>query len=438
MALAETPTAPLGAPMLAEYEREALAQNLTVQEKQLLLQRRAAERNVARAGYLPSVDLSARYTQFLFGGLDLGEVVNPAFEALNQLTGQASFPTNLEIRLPPAFETKLELRQPIYVPAISATQRLAALGEEGGRLELALARREILAAIRVAYLSHANAGALAELLATTRALLEENLRVSERLVAADKQTQDVVFRARAELAAHDQLLRQVKEGQRAAARAVNQLRGAPAQDPVAAPAELPTPAAMPTTVDELLTRARAQRTELHLAGLGRRVTEAERNLVKTGALPTVALALDYGLQSSDLTPSLEDDFSTVSLVASWNVFDGLRHTRRRRVKDLELSSSEVRQRQVLEQLEREVRDAYGAVEVALAAVPAADERVRSAETVFDIISKKYAAGAVPQIEVIAARAALLQAKTDRITAGTDIHLRLVELERVTEHPGSLR
>lgn len=424
--------------MLAQYEREALAQNLALQEKQLLAQRRSAERQVARAGYLPSVDLSARYTRFLFGGLDLGEVVNPAFEALNQLTGQASFPTNLEIRLPPAFETKLELRQPIYVPAISVTQRLAALGEEGGRLELTLARREIVAALRGAYLGHANAGALAQLLATTRALLEENLRVSERLVAADKQTQDVVFRARAELAAHDQLLRQVQESQRAAARAVNLLRGAPAEAPVAAPAELPAPSTMPSPLGELLARAREQRTELHLAGLGRRVTQTERDLVKTGALPTVAVALDYGLQASDLTPSFEDDFSTLSLVASWNVFDGLRETRRRRVKELELSASDVRQRQVLDQLEREVRDAYGAAEVALAAIPATEERVRSAELVFDIISKKYAAGAVPQIEVIAARAALLQAKTDRITAGTDLHLRLVELERVTEHPGSLR
>lgn len=424
--------------MLAEYEREALARNLTLQEKELLLQRRTAERSVARAGYLPSVELSARYTRFLFGGIDLGEVVNPAFEALNQLTGQSSFPTDLEIRLPPAFETKVELRQPIYVPAISVTQRLAALGEEGGRLELALARREIVAALRVAYLSHANAGALAELLTTTRSLLEENLRVSERLVAADKQTQDVVFRASAELAAHDQLLRRVKESQRSAARAVNLVRGAPAEAPVAAPTELPTPAGMPATVEELLARARAQRTELRLSGLGRRVTQTERELVKTGSLPTVALALDYGLQMSDPTPSRDDDFSTVSLVASWNVFDGLRQTRRTQVKDLELSASDVRQRQVLEQLEREVRDAYGAVEVALAAVPATDERVRSAETVFDIVSKKYAAGAVPQIEVIAARAALLQAKTDRITAGTDLHLRLVELERVTEHPGSLR
>ena len=431
-------TAPASAAGLAEYERQALAQNLTLSEKQLQLQRRAAEHQVARAGYYPSIDLSARYTRFLIGGLDLGSLINPAYAALNQVTGTQQFPTDLELKLPLALETKVELRQPVYVPAISVAQRLTALGTQAGEVELALARREVLAGVRVAYLGHAQAAAVAALLRDTRALLEENLRVSERLVTADKQTQDVVFRARAELAAHDQLLRQVEESQRAAARALNVLRGVPADAPVQAPAQLALPGAMPASLAALLAQARGARTELRLIGVGRKVAATERELIKTGSLPTVALALDYGLQSGDLSPSFDDDFATLSVVASWNAFDGFKDARRRRVKDLEVAATDVRQRQLLDQIESEVRNAYGAAEVALAAIAATEERVRSAQAVFDIISKKYAVGAAPQIEVIAARTALLQAGTDRITAGTDIHLRLVELERVTEYPGSLR
>lgn len=425
-------------PMLAEYEREALAQNLTLSEKQLQVSRRAAEHQVSRAGYYPTVDLSARYTRFLIGGLDLGTLINPAYAALNQVIGQDRFPTDLELKLPLSLEAKLELRQPVYVPALSVARRLTALGSQASEVELALARREVVFGVRAAYLGHAQAAAVAALLRDTRALLEENLRVSEQLVAADKQTADVVFRARAELAAHDQLLRQVTEQQRAAARALNNLRGRPGDAAVAAPETLPAPAAIPVGLPELLAHARGARAELRLVGVGRRVAETERDLVATGSLPTVALALDYGVQSGDLSPSLDDDFATVSLVASWNVLDGGRDTRRRRGKSLEIAAAEVRRRQVSDQIETEVRDAYGAAEVALAAIAAADERVRSAQAAYDIISKKYAAGALPQIEVIAARTALLQAGTDRIAAGTDIHLRLVELERVTEFPGSLR
>ncbi len=427
----------LAAPGLVQYERDALANNLTLSEKQLEVERRAAERKVATASYLPTVDLSARYTHFLHGGLDLGELINPAYAALNQLTGAQTFPTDLELRLPLALEAKLELRQPVYVPAIGVATRLAALGHKASQVELEIARREVVAGVRAAYLGHTRAAQVGALLQSTRALLEENLRVSKQLVSADKQTGDVVFRAQAELAAHDQLIRQVADAQRAAARALNQLRGKPLDEAVEAPPRLAVPAQMPLPIEPLLAAARASRTEVRLIGVGKSVAETERDLVDTGRLPTVAVAADYGLQSADFSVGTEDDFATVSIVASWNLFDGRKDARRRKVKDLEIAATEIRRRQLLDQIELEVKNAYGAAEVALAAVAAAEERVKSAQAAFDIVNKKYTAGAVQQIELIVARTALLQAGTDQITAATDYHLRLVELERVTESKGRL-
>lgn len=425
------------APDLATYEREALANSHVLAEKQLQIEQRAEERKVARSAYFPTVDLDARYTHFLTGGLDLGELINPAYAALNQLTNSQSFPTDLELRLPLPFEAKAELRQPIFVAAIPIANRLAALGHKASQVELELARREVTAGVRTAYLGHARAVQVGALLQKTRALLEENLRVSQQLVGADKQTGDVVFRAQAELAAHDQLIRQVADAERAAARALNQLRGAPLDAPVTAPAHLATPTAMPVALEELVAAARAQRTELRLLGVGRSVAAAERDLAGASRYPTLAVAADYGFQSADLTPSFDDDYATVSVVASWNVFDGFKDKSRRKAKSLELAANEVRQRQAVEQIELEVRNAYGSAEVALAAVASTAERVKSAQAVYDIVTKKYAVGALPQIEVIAARTALLQAGTDQITAATDYHLRLVELARVTESKGRL-
>ncbi len=426
------------APDLAQYEQEALANNHTLAEKQLQIEQRAEERNVARSAYFPTLDADARYTHFLHGGLDLGELINPAYAALNQLTNSQSFPTDLELRLPLPLEAKLELRQPIFVAAIPIANRLAALGHKASQVELEIARREVIAGVRTAYLGHTRAAQVGALLQKTRALLEENLRVSQQLVSADKQTGDVVFRAQAELAAHDQLIRQVADAERAAARAVNQLRGKPLDAPVTAPEHLDAPAAMPIALDALLASARAQRTELRLLGVGRSVAAAERDLAGASRYPTVAVAADYGFQSADLTPSLDDDYATVTVVASWNLFDGFKDRSRRKAKSLELAANEVRRRQLLEQIELEVRNAYGSAEVALAAVTSTQERVKSAQAVYDIVTKKYAVGALPQIEVIAARTALLQAGTDQITAATDYHLRLVELARVTESKGRLR
>src|SRR5689334_3226642 len=75
------------------YIRDAIRANLSLAQDQLDEDRAVAAVREARALRLPSVSFSSRKTQ-LDGGLDLGDLVNPAYRALNQLTGTTAFPTN--------------------------------------------------------------------------------------------------------------------------------------------------------------------------------------------------------------------------------------------------------------------------------------------------------------------------------------------------------
>src|SRR5690349_16247662 len=68
------------------YVREALRANLSLAQTQLDEDRADAAVREARALRLPSVAFSTRRTR-TDGGLDLGTLVNPAYRALNQLTG---------------------------------------------------------------------------------------------------------------------------------------------------------------------------------------------------------------------------------------------------------------------------------------------------------------------------------------------------------------
>lgn len=432
------PTDPALTPGLAGYEHDALAHNPTLREKWIAVARAGEDSRVARAGYLPQIDVSARYTRYLFGGLDVGTLINPAYGTLNQLTGEQRFPTDVRLHLPLAFDAKIELRQPVFAPAISVATQLAELGHDASEIELAIATREITSGVRASYLAHAHAAQIATLLEQSRPLLEENLRVSQKLVATDKQTSDAVYRAQAELARHDQLILEAGEAARAAARALNLLRGAPGDAPVQAPTALPAPTTMPAPLAAYLDRAQRARSELRLVTVGRAVADKQRALVRTAAWPTVAVVLDYGFQRDDLSLTTNDDYATISAVASWNIFDGWKDAHRIRARDLEVESSEIERRRVLDQIETEVRNAYGAAELAMRAVAAIDAQISSTQAAYEVIAKKYAAGAAPQLELIAARTALLQASTDRITAVTDYYARLVEVDRVSESTGVSR
>jgi outer membrane protein TolC len=418
-------------PALAEYVARARGHNAELAARTVEIDKAAADRTAARAAYLPSLDLDVRYTRTFGNELDLGELINPAYATLNQLVGEERFPTDIDGTLPLRLDAKLRLTQPVFAPAIGAGVRLASAGVAAATAERAVAARDVATAVRVAYLQHARAAMVLELLHASRPLLEEALRVSELLAATDKATGDAVPRARAELAQFDQQVRDVERLRAAAARQLNLLVDAPIDDPVAAAGELAVPAALPGTPDALVASARRGRGELRVIAAGDAARAAERALARSAYLPTLGVALDYGVQTND-APSSDDDYLAVSVVAKWNLFSGGRDRAKVRAAELDRAALAIRRGQLEDRIELEVRQAWADAETARAAIASAEDRIASAQAAYDVVALRYAAGAVPQLELITARTELLSAQTDRIVAIADLHLRLVELDRVAQ------
>src|SRR6266852_5649747 len=85
---------PLGA-----LVREGLENNLGLTETRLETSQRELDVTRARALFLPTAGVDARYSA-LSGVLDIGQFINPAYQTLNQLTGTNAFPTDLIITQP--------------------------------------------------------------------------------------------------------------------------------------------------------------------------------------------------------------------------------------------------------------------------------------------------------------------------------------------------
>jgi outer membrane protein TolC len=415
-------------PDLAKYVERAVSHNRELAARGAELDAKTEAIVEARAGYLPNITLDARYTK-QWGALDLGELINPAYATLNQLIGEPRFPTDLQLMLPLALEAKVRVAQPLYVPALGPANRLAKLGAEAERTKTQIARREVVAAVSQTYYAYTRAAHIAELLRQTRKLLEENLAVSATLVGASKATDDVVLRARAELAAHDQRLRAVEQGQRAAARALAVLTALPVDSALPAPRSLEVPE-VPASVEPLVARARKARGEVALLDVAARATTEQRALARSAYLPNVSVALDLGFQRPDLGFETDDGYAALSVVGSWNLYAGGRDRSRVRQREHELRANRLRQDELSSQLAAEVTSAWEAAVVARAAVTTADERVASTEAAHAILARRYAANDIPQLEVLVAQNALISARSERIIAITDLYARLVELDRV--------
>ena len=198
--------------VVERYVAEGLRSNLSLQSQALEVERAAQALAAARARFLPEVSLQARYTRAEGGrefSIPLGTALNPVYSTLNELLaaqGQpAQFPQVSDVTVQFLREeeqdTRVVVRQPLYAPAIPAAvraQRSLLDATSFNRMAVARALRRD---ITIAYVDWLKARSSVEIVAASRELLRENLRVNESLFSNGKITEDQVLRAKAELLA---------------------------------------------------------------------------------------------------------------------------------------------------------------------------------------------------------------------------------------------
>ena len=193
--------------ILEKYVMEGLENNQSYIKEQLDTKIAQEEQNIARGLFLPEITFNANYTLADGGrliGFPVGDLFNPAFGTLNELTQSNQFPTDLgdfsEQLLPNNFhETRLRLVQPVINTDIyfgyKARKELTAVNvakEEAYRNQLAFQ-------IRKAYYDHLKLLEQRTILDSTRLVVKELLRVNTKLVEYDVATKDAVLDAKAQL-----------------------------------------------------------------------------------------------------------------------------------------------------------------------------------------------------------------------------------------------
>jgi hypothetical protein len=205
--------------------------------------------------FYPSVSVNARYTVSEGGRVidfPVGDLMNPVYSTLNQLTASNMFPQveNQEIRFlrPTEHETKLRLVQPVFNTDLyyNAKIKKELTSTEGIGVEQY--RRELVAEIRKAYYNVGMMESLLQMLQETRLLLQENVRVNERLLANDKITRDNLLRSQTEQSKFDQQLQEAMKNRQVASAYFNFLLNRPLTDSIVIEPPLMTP--MPAGLQE--------------------------------------------------------------------------------------------------------------------------------------------------------------------------------------------
>jgi len=400
---------------LGQLVAEALRTNLGLEGERLAERRVAAEVREARGLFFPSLGLQSRYSR-LGGVPNIGDLINPAYATLNQLTGTNRFPTNINFTLPQRHESRLELVQPIFNAGILANYSVARARAAGQGMQLAAAARQLVADVQVAYLQEASA--------------QENERVAERLLGVGSATPEAVYRARAERADVEQQLAEARERLLAAARALNRIVRRPLDAPVeVVPDSVFDRLPLDITADSAVARALVAREELRQAEAGVHAAEGAGRAATAAFLPSVSVALDYGFQGPDLAFRGSNDFWLASVVVSWNLFNGGRDAARRSVAGYEADRARTQRQDLADRIALQVRTAYEAATVARSAISTADARLEASRRTFDLVRRRYEEGVASPIEFVDARTAYTSAQLNRVLTEYRYAIRWVELER---------
>lgn len=445
--------APTDTTVVDRLVREALETNLALQQQEISLERSRKVLAEARGRFFPSLDVRARYTRASGGrtiDFPVGDLLNPVYNTLNEVLQQQgqqprfSEIENQEINFIREREqdTRLELRQPLFAPRVLYGYRASKHQVSAQSASVETFQRELVRDVQTAYYNYRKAQRRIDILQAAETLVAENKRTNESLYAADRVTQDAVFRAEAEVLAIRQQIEEARAGVDQARRFVNFLLNRSADAPIPAPQQSAEAlvdrrsaavqgALAPVGDTSGITRVdavRDARPELDRLRAATDAAEAQERIAKSAFLPTVSLAFDAGIQGE--TYGFDDDkpFYLGSVVLEWNLFNGFQDAARVEQRQLEVQRLERQREEVARQIGLEVREAVDAVRVAQRSLRTADARVRAARESFRITQRRYEAGRANQVTFIDARSTLTEAELNLNVTRYDLLTRLAELE----------
>lgn len=432
------PTGVLAQGVLDQYLQLGLESNLSLRQKNLAVDKSRAALREAKGLFYPQVSFLASYS--LAGGgrtLDfpIGDLLNPIYGTLNQLTGTEQFPTNLENVneqfAPNNFqETKFRLVQPLFNTDIYYNQRIKSQLVQLEASSLEVYRRELVRDIRTAYLGFLQSEAVLAIYQETEGLLQEIRRVNQRLVENDKATLDAVYRAEHELSKLAQQLAQAQQQNHAARAYVNFLLNRPLETPLEIDSTL-VPTASLFQLEELQADALRQRAELEQLNFVQAANLEALNLEKGRLLPQVNAVLDIGYQGFGYNFGEEQDYWLAAASLNWNLFQGFQRQARQQQVNIEQDRLQLQREEVSQQIQLQVQQAYYQVQAAQSAVIAAQSGLRSARQAFHLTQKKYQENQASLLELLDTRTQFTTAQISLTIARYHWLSQLAELEFAT-------
>jgi outer membrane protein len=424
--------------VLENYIREGLTNNLSLRQESLDISRVTESINQAKSLFYPRLAFNPTYS-LAAGGRRLefpvGDLLNPAYRTLNQLTGSDRFPTNIEnvnqLLAPNNFhDTKVSFQYALFNTDIQYNYLIQKQLLTAQQARKRVIENELRYSIATAYFQYLQSLDAVRIIENARLVLNELARLNEKLVSNNVATKEVISSARYEISKIDQQLATAGKNRETARAYLNFLVNRDLNAPVAVDSSLTKilPES-PENLPELQQTALRERQELAQLGGSLRAAQTSVRLNEANAtIPNLYIGGNAGFQGFGYT-FRNQAYALAQIGLQWDLFRG--YEKRSKIQQAKIQTDALQTRilDVQRQIQLQVLQAYYDLDAANENLAATQSGIVNADATFRVIDGKYRNGQALLIEFLRYQNDRLTAQLQHSLARTDVLVKRAALDR---------
>jgi len=423
--------------VLTTYIQEGIQHNLVLKQKNVSLDQALLALQTAKSMYQPSIAFQATYSTATGGrniSLPLGDLMNPVYATLNQLTNTQNFPMleNESINFLPRnyYDAKVRTTIPLINTDIGYNKRINEQKVALQGFEVQTYERELVKNIKAAYFNYLNASQAVLIYQSSLSLAEESRRVNQRLLESGKGLPAYVLRAESEIAQVNAQLTQAEQQKVNARLYFNALLNRDGDTVVdtAYDADAALGKAMAMLQEEPNIVGREELKSLQ------QVIGINENLIKMNkkfVLPKISGFVDVGSQAEQMRFNNQSQYVMAGVQFDLPLYSGNRNRIQVKQSQLDLEDASLNREYVMKQLEVSSNVAKNNLSATWQAYQSSLKQLAAAASYQRLIDKGYKAGTNTYIETIDARNQLTTANLSLQVNKYNVLLAAAELERET-------
>ncbi len=394
---------------LDTYVETGLKNNLVLQQKNISLEKALYDLKTANSLFLPSINLKGDYQSGQGGrsiALPLGDLMNPVYGTLNQLTASNAFPqiNNAEVYFFPQnfYDVKARTSMPLINSDLVYNRNIQKQQVVLQEYDVEIYRQELSKNIRVAYYNYLGAAKSVQVYESALLLALEAKRINESLVSNGKSVKAYVLRSESEIENLGARKTTAQQQARNAQLYFNFLINAEAGQSIdtAGAALLNDEKIRQYLANEAST---GNRTELKAVAQSALVYETMLKMNKGYWYPRLSAFLDLGSQASDWKFNNKTRYYFVGVQLDIPVFSGGKNVYKIKQSKLDLQNQQLNTQYINKQLAMAAGVSKNNLQSAYENYVSGKKQVEAAQAYQKLVDRGYQEGMNTFIETIDAR-----------------------------------